>query len=67
MPVILANQETEISRFTFQSMARLKGMKWKLYHLLLPLVDPRAKCMLLIPLALCSAGLEVLGFFVCLF
>jgi hypothetical protein len=28
--------------------------------------DPWAKCMLLIPLALCSAGLEALGFFVCL-
>jgi hypothetical protein len=27
--------------------------------------DPWAKCVLLIPLALCSASLEVLEFFVC--
>jgi hypothetical protein len=38
MPVILATQEAEIRRFAFQSMPRLKGVKWKLYQLLLLLV-----------------------------
>jgi hypothetical protein len=35
--------------------------------LAITLGDPWAKCVLLILLALCSAGLEVLEFFVCLF
>jgi hypothetical protein len=33
--------------------------------LAITLGDPWAKFVLLIPLALCTAGLEVLGFFVC--
>jgi hypothetical protein len=35
--------------------------------LVITLDDPREKCVLLIPLGLCSAGLEVLELFFCLF
>jgi hypothetical protein len=67
MPEILATQEAESRRFTFQSMPRLKGVKWKLYHLVLPLVIHGQNVLLLIPLVLCFAGLEVLEFLLVFF